>query len=279
MDTMEISIIEPTGELDISQDPIEQPIENPIEDPIEQPEKDESFTEVKKKSTRGRKPKDPNSQKKEKEFKTPHFVGSVPQKGTQKLDDTKLDNILKITAGQKLLGNKEVIRWLYGDLSFLSKQTQKEENDWGMKVIKAVLPELKSKKQWTNAFSESIMKEVGVLLKEPLSKPEAKNHLQPDFETKTDIIEVKSGTFFTNGTAHEKIMGCAMKYAEVPRLYGKELQIWCMGNAEKLARDTYQILKTSQNVPEEKKTILKCYKELKIKFFGLTELIDQLITN
>lgn len=88
-----------------------------------------------------------------------------------------------------------------------------------MKAIKAVLPELKSKKQWTNAFSESIMKEVGILLKEPLSKPEAKNHLQPDFETKIDIIEVKSGTFFTNGTAYEKIMGCAMKYGEVPRLY------------------------------------------------------------
>jgi len=260
MDTMDISIIAPTGELDISLQTQEPEIQT------QESEKEESFTEVKKKSTRGRKPKDQNSPKKEKEFKT------------QKLDDTKLDKILKVTTGQKLLGNKEVIRWLYGDLSFLSKQTQKEENDWGMKVIKAVMPDLKTKKQWTNAFSESIMKEVGVLLKDPLTKPETKNHLQPDFTSKTDIIEVKSGTFFTNGTAHEKIMGCAMKYAEVPRLYGKELQIWCMGNAEKLARDTYQILKTSQNVPEEKKIILKCYKELKITFFGLTELIDQLIT-
>lgn len=258
MDTIDISIIEHTGELDISLEPTEEPIKEPKEEPKEET----TFTEVKKKSTRGRKPKD---QKKEKEFKT------------QKIDDSKLDAILKVTAGQKLLANKDVIRWLYGDLSFLSKQTQKEENDWGMKAIKTAVPDLKSKKQWTNAFGEAIVKELATLLKETVKKPETKNHLQPDFELSDTIIEVKCGTFFTNGTAHEKIMGSAMKYAEVPKLYNKDLVILCVGNAEKLARDTYQILKTSQNVPEEKTKILKCYKELKIKFHGITEALDSFI--
>jgi hypothetical protein len=233
--------------------------------------KDDTFTEVKKKSTRGRKPKDATQTssskvKKEKEFKT------------QKMDDTKMDSLLKVTAGQKLLANKEVIRWLYGDLSFLPKQTQKEENDWGMKFIKSVIPDLKSKKQWTNAFGEAIVKELATLIKETAKKPEPKNHLQPDFELSDTVIEVKCGTFFTNGTAHEKIMGCAIKYAEVPKLYGKELAILCVGNAEKLARDTYQILKTSQNVPEEKTKILKCYKELNIRFYGITEALDSFLT-
>ena len=281
MDTMDISIIEHTGELDISLEPIKEPIkesiEEPKEEPIDEPIKepieeltkvltdDSTFTEVKKKSTRGRKPKDSNSPKKEKEFKT------------QKIDDAKVDSILKVTAQQKLLANKEVIRWLYGDLSFLSKQTQKDENDWGMKIIKAAVPDLKSKKQWTNAFGEAIVKELATLLKETVKKPETKNHLQPDFELNDTIIEVKCGTFFTNGTAHEKIMGSAIKYAEVPKLYNKDLVILCVGNAEKLARDSYQILKTSQNVPEEKTKILQCYKELKIKFHGITEALDSFV--
>jgi hypothetical protein len=230
-------------------------------DIIDTVEKTDTFTEVKKKTTRVKNPK----VKKEKEFKT------------QKIDDTKVDAILKVTAGQKLLANKEVIRWLYGDLSFLSKQTQKEENDWGMKMIKLVLPDLQSKKQWTNAFGEAIVKELASILKETAKKPETKNHLQPDIELSDTIIEVKCGTFFTNGTAHEKIMGCAIKYAEVPKLYSKELAILCVGNAEKLARDNYQILNTSQNVPEEKIKILKCYKELKIRFYGLTEALDSFI--
>lgn len=111
MDAIEMSIVS-TGKLDIS-------LQTQVS------EKEESFTEVKKKSTRGNKPKDQNSSKKEKEFKTPHFVGIVPFWGTQKLDDTKLDNILKITAGQKLLGNKEVIRWFIWRLKFPFKANPK----------------------------------------------------------------------------------------------------------------------------------------------------------
>ena len=55
-------------------------------------------------------------------------------------------------------------------------------------------------------------------------KPTKKNHYQPDLET--EILEVKSQSFYTSGTAGEKILGCHFKYCEIPELYGKNLFIY-----------------------------------------------------
>jgi hypothetical protein len=52
-------------------------------------------------------------------------------------------------------------------------------------------------------------------------------------------MEVKCGTYYTNGTAHEKILGCPFKYADIPILYSKPLKIVCIGGAEKICREQY----------------------------------------
>lgn len=71
-----------------------------------------------------------------------------------------------------LLRNKEVLMWLYGDLSFLptnpttpeptpNKKSNKKllEDTWGQKTLKERRPDLKLDKQWTNtAFNNLIFR-------------------------------------------------------------------------------------------------------------------------
>ena len=138
-------------------------------------------------------------------------------------------------ATTKMLANPTVIQWLHGDLSFLPEQTKEAEDTWGRAVLKARRPDLKLDKQWTNRFGEYLCEE----LFQGATKPVKKNHFQPDLETPEFIIEVKTQTFFTNGTAGEKILGTPFKYADVPELYGKPLKIVCLGGAEKVCRQSY----------------------------------------
>jgi len=107
-------------------------------------------------------------------------------------------------------------------------------------------PDLKLDKQWTNKFGEHICEEIYFLLGKSVSKPIKQDHFQPDTEIDDAIIEAKAGTFYTDGTAGEKILGCPFKYADIPRLYGKPLKILCMGGAEKICRESYG------NLPGEK---------------------------
>lgn len=87
--------------------------------------------------------------------------------------------------------------------------------------------------QWSGAFGEQLVKE---LFAPNIWKPEPKDGYAPDFETPEYMIEVKTGTHLTPGTAHEKIFGVAWKYRHVPSLYGKKLVIVTVGRAEVVAR-------------------------------------------
>ena len=186
-----------------------------------------------------------------------------------------------------LLREKEVIQWLFADFSFLppidtknkSTDTPKHkanEDSWGQNMLKKRRPDLKLDKQWTNKFGEHICEELFALLGKTVSKPTKKENFQPDSEVDDAILEAKAQTFFTTGTAGEKILGTPFKYAEVPVLYGKPLKIICMGGAEKICREQYGNLQGAKCTPQKKK-LLDMFKELQIEYVAATDILLGLI--
>ena len=184
-----------------------------------------------------------------------------------------------------LLKNKDVIRWLYGDLSFLTsdlkgknvdKTTLKKlEDSWGQKILKTIRPDLKLDKQWTNKFGEYICQELLILMGNTINKPTKKMNYQPDCETEDSIWEVKTGTYYTSGTAGEKILGCPFKYSDIPRLYSKPLKIICIGGAEKVCREHYgNLLGEKTNIT--KKKFLDFYRENGIEYIGISDLLKNI---
>ena len=113
-----------------------------------------------------------------------------------------------------LLTNPDVLKWCLNMHSFKTKEDVK--------------------KQWSGPFGERIVKEFyrqsGNNVHENV---EIKEGFHPDIETDDFMVEVKTQTFFTTGTAGEKIIGVPIKYRNIPKLYGKKLIIVCVGGAEK----------------------------------------------
>lgn len=186
-----------------------------------------------------------------------------------------------------LLRNKEVIMWLFGDLSFLSPIEKKNktideikykilEDKWGQNTLKIRRPDLKLDKQWTNKFGEYICEEILILFGKKVSKPIKKEHYQPDYEVDDAIWEVKTGTFHTKGTASEKILGTPFKYAEIPDLYSKHLKILCIGGAERICREQYGNL-VGVKCSFQKKKFLDFFKENRIEFVGVIDILKNLV--
>lgn len=182
-----------------------------------------------------------------------------------------------------LLREKTVKQWLFGDLSFLPEIEKKNktadeaklkvlEDEWGRETLKKRRPDLKLDRQWTNKFGEIICEELYMLLGKTVTKPEKKDHYQPDLETEDYIIEAKAQTFFTSGTAGEKILGCPFKYSEIPELYGKPLKIVCMGGAEKVCRESYGNLPGTKCTAQKKK-FLDFFGENNIEFIAASDIL------
>lgn len=203
---------------------------------------------------------------------------------------------------------KIIIRYCFGDNSFLpsyykifktkkeeyKKLKEKEDNFFGKK-LKEKHPKLKFKKQWTTKFGEFLVEDIlNIIGFECNSKVETKEHLKPDLETFKDIlgniknkngniIEIKTQTYYTEGTAGERMLGTPFKYSGVPLLYGKNLYIICIANAEKLAKEKYELFddydcctEIKKKILKRKKEILNFYKELGIEYICFTDLLKKL---
>jgi hypothetical protein len=191
-----------------------------------------------------------------------------------------LEELIQKDTNQKivLFRNSNVVNWIFGDLSFIIENIPKskykeKEDEWGRNVLKTKRPDLVLDKQWTNKFGEHIIEELYMLINKPINKPNKINHLQPDLESEDFIIEVKTQTYYTTGTASEKILGTPYKYADIPTLYNKPLKIVCIGGCEKALLD-FDVLNTNS---ENKKKILECYSQLNIEFVSFKQLIWDLI--
>jgi hypothetical protein len=194
---------------------------------------------------------------------------------------TKIENTSIV-----LLRQREVVQWLFEDLSFLpaiekkNKTTDEKiykinEDKWGIIMTKIRRPDLNLDKQWTNKFGEHICEEIYTLLGKVVTKPVKKEHYQPDSEVDDAIIEAKTQTFYTDGTAGEKILGCPFKYAEIPELYGKSLKILCIGGAERVCRERYGNLPGKKCSPQKKK-FLSFFRENRIEYIGASDILRSL---
>ena len=218
-------------------------------------------------------------------------VGVLPVSSTETMAST-IEKVCTYIASNAnptivLLRQKTVIQWLFGDLSFLpliekknktsdDAQYKVHEDKWGQDMLKLRRPDLKLDKQWTNKFGEHIAEEVYTLLGKTVSKPVNKNHYQPDSEVEDAIVEAKAQTFYTSGTAGEKILGCPFKYAEIPDLYGKPLIILCMGGAEKVCKESYGNLPGAKCSPQKMK-FLEFFRENRIEYKGASDILMSLI--
>lgn len=236
----------------------------------------------------------PAAQKKQKKQKTDETDVKSPLVFTPVTHEMQqlIENVCKMiasnpAAGIVLLRQKQVIQWLFGDLSFLPEIQKKNkttdekiykvlEDKWGQDMLRVRRPDLKLDKQWTNKFGEHLCEEIFTLLGKQVSKPVNKQHYQPDAEVDDAILEAKAQTFFTSGTAGEKILGSPFKYAEVPQLYGKPLKILCMGGAEKVCRESYGNL-PGEKTSAQKQKILECFREIGIEYIGATDILKSLV--
>jgi hypothetical protein len=154
---------------------------------------------------------------------------------------------------------------------------KKQEDEWGQGVMRRRRPDLTLDKQWTNRFGEYLCEEMLLLQGTTPFKPQKRNHYQPDVETETTVWEAKAQTYYTTGTAGEKILGTPFKYADVPVLYSKPLKILCMGGAEKLSREKYGNLAGPCQTPQ-KKQMLDVFRSLNIEYIGYTDMLNEWVT-
>ncbi|AGE50968.1 hypothetical protein PBCVCVB1_770L [Paramecium bursaria Chlorella virus CVB-1] len=203
------------------------------------------------------------------------------------------DDILKIHAlintntssTIKILRNIDVLKWIFGNLTFLNIPVNMNRNkgslcrsieyDWGCSIVRSIRPEFESK-QWTTIFGETVAKELYELMGHSvMTDVPVMNHLHPDVLTTTHVVEAKTQTYHTTGTAGEKILGTPFKYAEVPDLYGKPLHILCIGAAEKKCREDYGNLGETTG---RKKSFIDFYKSMNIYYVAATDALLSLIS-
>lgn len=150
-----------------------------------------------------------------------------------------------------------------------TKQDTNAESDWGNKMIQSV----KFNSQWTTRLGESLVMEVLKDLGHNVFKPDKRENKKPDLETDEFVVEVKTRTWTTSGTAGEKVLGVPYKYADVPTLWGKPLLIVCVAYQEwELTHGNTQIFGT--RVSPEQKMLLDLWKRMRIHFIPFSKIVN-----
>ena len=144
-----------------------------------------------------------------------------------------------------------------------NKYFQSKENEWGRSKIG-------SNNLWTGKFGEIICKELYILQGYTVICEKKIKQFKLDLyiEELDKYIEVKSGTYFTTGTAWEKILGVPLKYCDIE----KPILIICLGDVEKKAKSNIINIKESN-----RNNIIKYYSDMDIKYTCITQLLEELV--
>lgn len=189
-----------------------------------------------------------------------------------------------------LLNNPEVIRWSYEaitDVSLMNTDSEKKlknakitEQVWGNGVIGTL-----EGKQWTTVLCQELVMEALVKLgrknvRKTISMKSSirDKKYRPDLECDEYVYEVKGRSWSTPGTAGEKILGAPLKYGEIPRLYGKNLQIILVGYQEYEARNCFgfgDLVDEDNQTPELRKT-LAFFKDQDIEYVAFTDILTEI---
>lgn len=181
-----------------------------------------------------------------------------------------------------LLRNENILKWLLDDTSFLNQESKKvSEDNFGWNTYMELIKPKKSisKKQWTTLTGQKLAEELLLISGSKfVKKPIKKGGFQPDLETEDFIVEVKTQTYFTTGTAGEKILGTPIKYADIPSLYNKKLKILCLAGAEKEMRNKYNLFGDKYKESNRNKFI-EFFKDNNIEYISASKILYSLIDN
>lgn len=115
----------------------------------------------------------------------------------------------------------------------------KQEAIWGNQMLRIInnTPHARHKVNWSTKVSEWLVQQIliasGYHPQRTTYKSHDKKHTyKPDWTTQHHIYEVKARTWFTSGTAGEKVLGAPTKYRDVPHSSNKPLHIICMAFQE-----------------------------------------------
>lgn len=153
-------------------------------------------------------------------------------------------------------------------VKYLTEKSQKEERDWGNKMIGCT-----NNKQWTTKLGETLVYEILKKKNENPRKPEKKNGFEPDWETDNSIYEVKTSNWTVGGTAGEKVLGTWIKYQDIPELYNKPLKIVCVAyQEEELTNGKTNYF--GENIKPKTKQILELAKNWNIHYIKFSDLVS-----
>jgi hypothetical protein len=189
----------------------------------------------------------------------------------------------------ELLKIPEVIQWSRGNTAFLTKdidnnltkrefnkQAQSNERIFGHFLSKLINPNTNSNNQWTTIVGEELVRQVliqnnHIIISERkkciMKRQDINKQFEIDIETDKCIVEVKTGTYFTHGTAHEKILAVPYKYAGVSEYFNKPLWIVCVADDEQYA-------KRELLADDSRKEFYNFYKSKNIHYIFLSDLIS-----
>lgn len=182
---------------------------------------------------------------------------------------------LKTIFDKNVLANPEVIRWVYGDIGFLAKNTMAEEARWGKSICKQYAIDIKSH-IWTGTFGEHLVyKALYAMDTFPVAIRETEG-LTPDFLTKDRVVEVKTGSYSGSNSNIYNLLATPYKYAEVPISFGRPLDIVCVGSVEHVARHKFSLLYSQVYIDTNRQKIIDCYKHMDINYIGFSQMLERL---
>ncbi len=145
-----------------------------------------------------------------------------------------------------------------------------KEKKWGNNIIGQ-----RNNGNWTTLLGENLVYEVLKLNGENPRKPKKINGYYPDWETDTNIYEVKTRNWTTNGTAGEKVFGVMYKYSDIPILYEKPLKIVCVAYQEyELTHGNTKIF--GDDISDNKKAYLDLARRQKIEYIKFSDLVSNI---
>lgn len=180
----------------------------------------------------------------------------------------------------KWLKNKEVVQYLMRDFSFLpeiidpksktafGEKRKLQEDIWGRNLTG-------KKKDWSGPFGEQIAMELLIIMGGNPRKPKKVDNMQLDLETDDLIVEVKTKTYFTTGTASEKNGNVPFKYADLIDKFNKPLKILLIAGAESEGRDKHYIGGTTTG--PRQKDMIQYWFNTKIQFIPFTVLLETVL--
>ncbi len=184
-----------------------------------------------------------------------------------------------INLNKTMIEHPKVLAWCHGE-------RLEDEKDFMRNEYHRLYPtgQIATEKQWTNVIGHVLVEEAlkargETIIASELNASKGSTQIQDldKLTIKVDIMtnkanyEVKTRNYYTTGTAGEKILFSAIKYADLPALTNKPLYIVLVGYQEDEAVNKFKLFNTLS--PNKKKLLKFLNEELNIHFLKMSDLL------